>query len=466
MQKIFDQLPGMQLSDSANMPKNINPGFAGLEQSINGVKGYMFDKAIYPPSARFTKARLKNTETKIATIQDLVMLFGVIKDADFQAMFDVTNNRVYQAFSGFDYLVTNNSLKMSNGTGLSATWASKYKTWMTNYLAEIVTPAWTWASATRDDLETQIRSNTTIDPDVKAAQLAKLAYIKTDPGFSQSAFICDFALTWQPGRLNVRELYSSEPKVKRDGTCSLAPSPSDTVSTTAIEHTQVSLSTPATLSPPSLSTPTTSDTVVFTDSPSISFATIITTTPSACTGNYVEGNCIGASFPSELPYSGIQGPVCQKVDSTPSSYLRINSDKAKQAAADYCDALAQQGVVLDAQATAPKPFSVPNAAENAGQLVLSVIFDVSACPTDKSQIKLDFTKMSATECQNNFYLFISEVCMFFLLWTLESRSELVLMSITGVQDTGLTAYNPDFTLEGGDLLNDCGLFSLAGQPVS
>lgn len=40
------------------------------------------------------------------------------------------------------------------------------------------------------------------------------------------------------------------------------------------------------------------------------------------------------------------------------------------------------------------------------------------------------------------------------------------MYITGVQDPGLTAYNPDFTLEGGDLLNDCGLFSLAGQPAS
>lgn len=357
-------------------------------QSINALKGYMFGKAIDPPSASFTRARLATIETKIETIQDLVMLFGVIKDPAFQEMYDVNNNRVYQVFSGIDYLVSNNSLKMSNGTALSATWASKYKAWMTNYLAEIVTPAWTWASTTRDDLETQLKGDITTDPAVKAAQPKKLAYIKTAPDFSQSAFTCDFALTWQPGRLNIRELYGSDPKVKRDGTCSLARSPSNTASTTTIERTQVSVSTPATLTLSSLSTPTISDDVPFTDSPSISSATFVMTTPSACTGNYVEGNCIGALFPSERPYSGITGPVCQKVDSTPGSYLRINSDKAKQAAADYCSALAQQSIVLDAQATAPKPYSVPNAAENAGQLVLSVMFDVSACSTDKSQMML------------------------------------------------------------------------------
>lgn len=45
MQTIFDQLPGMQFSDQlANNPplyENTNPGFVGLEKSINGVKGYV-----------------------------------------------------------------------------------------------------------------------------------------------------------------------------------------------------------------------------------------------------------------------------------------------------------------------------------------------------------------------------------------------------------------------------------------
>lgn len=45
MQTIFDQLPGMQFSNQiTNNPplyENTNPGFAGLEQTINGVKGYV-----------------------------------------------------------------------------------------------------------------------------------------------------------------------------------------------------------------------------------------------------------------------------------------------------------------------------------------------------------------------------------------------------------------------------------------
>ena len=40
------------------------------------------------------------------------------------------------------------------------------------------------------------------------------------------------------------------------------------------------------------------------------------------------------------------------------------------------------------------------------------------------------------------------------------------MNKTGAQDPGWSAYNPDFTLEGGDFLNDCGLFSLEGLPAS
>ena len=45
IQLLFDQLPGMQFSDQlTNVPplyKNTNPGFAGLEQSVNGAKGFV-----------------------------------------------------------------------------------------------------------------------------------------------------------------------------------------------------------------------------------------------------------------------------------------------------------------------------------------------------------------------------------------------------------------------------------------
>ena len=39
------------------------------------------------------------------------------------------------------------------------------------------------------------------------------------------------------------------------------------------------------------------------------------------------------------------------------------------------------------------------------------------------------------------------------------------MSTTSVQDDRWSDHNPDFTLEGGDLLNDCCLSSLVGQPA-
>ena len=251
MQKIFDQLPGMQLSAQASGPNgpvkmNINPGFAGLEQALNGVKGYMFDKGINPPSSYFQRSRLATTQSKIDTIQDFIMLFGVIRDPDFQRMFDVTNNRMYQAYAGVDYLITTNTLKKADGSPLPATWASDYKTWMTQYLADIATPAWTWASTTRDDLETQLNADTTMDPTVKAAQLKLLANIKTAPGFSQSSFTCDFGLTWQAGRLNIRDLDGIHLLAERGGSCQYN---SQSLSS-SIQATSPDVRSASTLAPP------------------------------------------------------------------------------------------------------------------------------------------------------------------------------------------------------------------------
>ncbi len=389
IQKILDQLPGMQLSNQPNQPKNIKPGFAGLEQAINSVKGFMFDKGIDPPSVYFRK-RLINTETKIRTIQEFIMLFGIIKDPAFQKMYDETNNRVYQAFSGVDYSITNKTLQRADGTPMSATWASTYKTWMTAYLVDIAAPAWTWASSTRDDLETQLSADTTTDPATKATLLKQLADIKSAPGFSQSYFQCDFGLTWQPGRLNIRDLQGFDSHMKRDGTCSLS-SPSQSLSFTTNSTTTESTSIPVSVSVPS-TTITTSYVGSSSGTTSPSSPTPNTPTTSACSGNQIEGDCNEVSYPSGAPYSGSQSPVCQQVDSTVDIYLRVNSVKAKQAAADYCNALARNQVVLDAQATAPKSYIVPDAAENGGQLILSVIFDNSSCPTGSSQTTLDFTK--------------------------------------------------------------------------
>ena len=211
--------------------------------------------------------------------------------------------------------------------------------------------------------------------------------------------------------------------MKRDGICSSRThSESSSVANkpNTTQQSLVSVSAPPSMSQSTTINTVTSDVVHFTPSSTTSSLATDIATPSPCLGNQIERNCVGASFPSETPYSGIRGPVCQSTKSNSDTCLRVNSDNAKQAAADYCETLAQQSIVLDAQATAPKPYSVSNAAENAGQVVLCVIFDISGCPTDMSQTPLEFTKLGDTECQDNFYLSISEACKSFSLRILVS----------------------------------------------
>ncbi|KAL9628096.1 MAG: hypothetical protein Q9164_007394 [Protoblastenia rupestris] len=230
MQKIFDQLPGMQLSaqtGGANGPikKNINLGFVGLEQALNGVKGYLFGKDILTPSGYFTRLRLTTPQTKINTIQDLIMMFDIINtDADFQRMYDVTNDRIYQAYAGLDDFITTNALQRADGTQLPATWAADYKDWMNGWLVEIAEPAWEWASTTHADLTTSLSADTTLDATAKAAQLKQLADIDSDARFSRANFVCDFGLSWTPGSLVIR---APAPKAS----CNLNPTKTPTATT-------------------------------------------------------------------------------------------------------------------------------------------------------------------------------------------------------------------------------------------
>ena len=45
LQRLYDQLPGMQLEDDPSttppIQKNINPGFASMEVDINAAKGFV-----------------------------------------------------------------------------------------------------------------------------------------------------------------------------------------------------------------------------------------------------------------------------------------------------------------------------------------------------------------------------------------------------------------------------------------
>jgi hypothetical protein len=110
------------------------------------------------------------------------------------------------------------------------------------------------------------------------------------------------------------------------------------------------------------------------------------------------------------PYSGPQPPSCYKANGPGTPDPRINDAKAKQAATDYCASLASNKVVLKDGGSSPKAGIIKGAAENNGDLALTVLYDVSACPTDKSTSTLDFTKFSADSCFTNFYSTLAQFC--------------------------------------------------------
>ena len=149
------------------------------------------------------------------------------------------------------------------------------------------------------------------------------------------------------------------------------------------------------------------------------------------------------ALPSPTPYSGTQGPSCDKAAGSGSPNPRINIKQAENGASKYCVALAQSGVVLSADNTSPKPFVVPGAAENNNDIALLVLFDVSACPTDKSSSTVDFSKLSVQQCQADLFSAVSEAC---------------------VQDSTWKDYNPQYTLEGGAFGADCAMWSMVVQP--
>lgn len=69
--------------------------------------------------------------------------------------------------------------------------------------------------------------------------------------------------------------------------------------------------------------------------------------------------------------------------------------------------------MLDAQASPLKPYSVSGAAENGGQLALSVLFDVLGCPTDKCTNDAGFHENDCHRMSEQFLsgLFL-EICKF------------------------------------------------------
>lgn len=88
---MFNLLPAME----TNKPKNINDGFVAMEQSINGIKGNTFDSGLGGQS--YLTARGGTIQSQIDSLQDILMMFEIMRDPDVMAMYESTNNRIYQA---------------------------------------------------------------------------------------------------------------------------------------------------------------------------------------------------------------------------------------------------------------------------------------------------------------------------------------------------------------------------------
>ena len=272
LQTIFNQLPSTDYN-------NIQNGFIGLEQSVNGIKGFIFGQGLGTDAA-YLKYRASSYMGQIGALQDAIMTFSISNDPVVTPMFDVTNNRIYQAFLGVDGLITKNKLTHKDGTAIEANWGESFKTWLTGYLGTIAGDAWTWASALQPKLVSQITADNTLDATTKATYLRLLNNIQSSSGWGQSQFTFNFDLSWTQASLILRDL------IERDNSCPAGTGTASAVQATGTPSVSVSsnpASSPASISnagtTKSPSTPATTPAGSTTGSPSAKITSALASTP-------------------------------------------------------------------------------------------------------------------------------------------------------------------------------------------
>ena len=220
--------------------KNIQNGFIGLEQSVNGIKGFIFGQGL-GTNPFYIKNRANSFQNQVGALQDACMAFAILSQPEVKALYDLTNNHVYQAFLGVDALITNNALKDSGGAPLQANWGSSFKTWMTNYLETISGDAWSWAEALLSQLQEDTNNDATLSNDQKTSQLRQLSWIEDTPLWGQDQFTLNFGLSWTVGTLALRSL------MERDDSCPLSPASASTAPISSSNPTTISGSVASTL---------------------------------------------------------------------------------------------------------------------------------------------------------------------------------------------------------------------------
>ncbi|KAL8647566.1 MAG: hypothetical protein Q9210_005481, partial [Variospora velana] len=334
--------------------------------------------------------------SQLDAVQSFILLFRMMKDTDFQEMFDITNNRVYSAFAAIDQAIQDQKMARSNGTPLPHDWAAEYQKWLEAYLNRISGPVWMWTWDKWTDLQ---RRHQTFDSEYASEFFDREQQVPT------AYVIVGAAVKPEQGRtskeLNVgtwvfinhaHGIFNVDTAVEPEEGTAIRELHAETWVFIDLEHSTIRRERPTT---------------------------------SYCSGNQIDGACQQAVHPSASPNSGPLPPVCAKVSSK-TGPLRINSSKARRAAQDFCHILSSKRTVLDSEHTAVRPWIVHAAAEHGGDLALSAIYDTEACSVGK---KIELSKAGEMECYRNFFEYISQLC---------------------TQDpTWKAVYDPEHTLEGG-----------------
>ena len=114
------------------LPSYTNPDFLGMDTSLNGLKG-----ALWNPGLSGIPKAPNNANGAKQAIANLAVIMSMANNLKISGLFSATNARIYQAFQGIDNIITTScgTMKDHNNRPFSATWASAYSTWMTDKIA-------------------------------------------------------------------------------------------------------------------------------------------------------------------------------------------------------------------------------------------------------------------------------------------------------------------------------------------
>ena len=213
LQKIFDQLPSMD-------PKNVQPGFAAMNQNLNGMKGWMFSQGF--SATKFGQIYSSDEKILQGLERQAIIFDWFNSDSGIQSMHDETNNRIYGAFLALDDYISANKVQRANGRGdLAQKFGPAFKTWYGQLLDNTGSASWTWATnqVTRLDADTSL-------PDCLRRAINAF---QSNPLYSEDKFKIDQShLSWTATSVTLKRSLLFE----RDEACTIPTNTSPSVSPT------------------------------------------------------------------------------------------------------------------------------------------------------------------------------------------------------------------------------------------